>query len=124
MHAIERRFVSVPAGTIHGAIAGAVLMFLVLACYVRTPAPALGYAVLTSMLVIQPPAQPLMIPAFLLTTLWAPVPWRERDVGAPRRLARRLLRRRPTPIPPPGPPPATGALHDPSHVGPAEKVER
>ena len=108
----------------YGAIAGAVLMFLVLACYVRTPAPALGYAVLTSMLVIQPPAQPLMIPAFLLTTLWAPVPWRERDVGAPRRLARRLLRRRPTPIPPPGPPPATGAHHDPSHVGPAEKVER
>lgn len=78
----------------YGVFAGAVLMFIVLTCYVRTPAPALGYAVLASMLIIQPPAQPLMIPAFLLTTLWAPVPWAESAVGAPRRIARRLARQR------------------------------
>ncbi len=78
----------------YGIIAGAILCFVVLTCYVRTPAPALGFSVLASMLIIQPPAQPLMIPAFLLTTLWAPVPWNERDVGAPGRIVRRLRRRR------------------------------
>lgn len=103
----------------YGVVAGAILMFIVLACYVRTPAPAIGYAVLASMLVIQPPAQPLMIPAFLLTTLWAPVPWRERDVGAPRRLARRLLRRRRPSSP--GQPPASDVA---DHRDPAEKVDR
>lgn len=102
----------------YGIFAGTVLMFLVLACYVRTPAPAIAYAVLASMLIIQPPAQPLMIPAFLLATLWAPVPWRERDVGDPRRLARRLTRRR-RPTPPPQTTPDSAATS-----GTAEKVER
>ena len=104
----------------YGVVAGAVLMFIVLACYVRTPAPTIGYAVLASMLVIQPPAQPLMIPAFLLTTLWAPVPWRERDVGAPVRLARRLRRRlrRPTST-------EQQSVHSfADHRDPAEKVDR
>lgn len=62
----------------YGIIAGALLLFVVLTCYVRGPEPAIAYAVLASMLVLQPPAQPLMVPAFLLSTLWSPVPWGER----------------------------------------------
>lgn len=73
----------------YGLIAGALLLFVVLTAYVRTPEPAIGYAVLASMLIIQPPAQPLMIPAFLLATLWAPVPWDQK-----RRLSMDELRRR------------------------------
>lgn len=83
----------------YGLIAGALLFFVVLTCYVRAPEPAISYAVLTSMLILQPPAQPLMIPAFLLSTLWAPVPWGDRPrvpVRIPRRW-RRLRRPQPTP---------------------------
>ncbi|GAB97085.1 hypothetical protein BJY21_003163 [Kineosphaera limosa] len=61
----------------YGLFAGALLLFVVLACFVRTPEPAIGYAVLASMLIIQPPAQPLVVPAFLLSTLFAPVAWRD-----------------------------------------------
>lgn len=75
----------------YGVFAGALLLFVVLSCYVRTPEPAIGYAVLASLMIIQPPAQPLVVPAFLLTTLFAPVAWRDSRLDP---LAGRLRRRR------------------------------
>lgn len=80
----------------YGVIAGALLLFVVLTCYVRAPEPAIAYAVLASMLILQPPAQPLMIPAFLLSTLWAPVPWGDRP-RVPVRMPRGFRLRRPAP---------------------------
>lgn len=86
----------------YGLIAGAVLLALFFACYLRTPEPAIGLSVLASMLIIQPPAQPLMVPAFLLSTLWAPAYAWARPVGLgaeplpprPPGLRERFLRRR------------------------------
>ncbi len=56
----------------YGLIAGALLTVLVVVSYVKAIEPAIAYSVLASMLILQPPAQPLIIPAFLLSTLWAP----------------------------------------------------
>ncbi|SNV25473.1 Uncharacterised protein [Dermatophilus congolensis] len=56
----------------YGLIAGALLAVIIVVSYVKATEPAIGMSVLVSMLVLQPPAQPLMVPAFLLSTLWAP----------------------------------------------------
>lgn len=84
----------------YGIFAGAVLLALFLSCYLRTPEPALGLSVLASMLIMQPPAQPLMVPAFLLTTLWAPAYLSNRLAGTdpdspppPRRRSRADVRK-------------------------------
>ena len=65
----------------YGLIAGVLLTALVVVSYVKTIEPAIAFAVATSMLVLQPPAQPLMIPAFLMTTLWAPALFGNRLAG-------------------------------------------
>ncbi len=87
----------------YGLIVGVILFAVVLTCYVRTPEPAIAIAVAVSMCVVQPPAQPLLVPAFLLATLWAPTYRGNRLIGTgpegpprppPSWLARRLARRR------------------------------
>ena len=65
----------------YGVIAGVLLVALVIVSYVKTVEPSIAFAVATSMLVLQPPAQPLMIPAFLMTTLWAPALFGNRPAG-------------------------------------------
>lgn len=65
----------------YGVIAGVLLTALVVVSYVKTIEPAIAFSVATSMLVLQPPAQPLMIPAFLMTTLWAPALFGNRPAG-------------------------------------------
>ncbi|WP_226344404.1 hypothetical protein [Agilicoccus flavus] len=56
----------------YGLVVGALLFLVFVVSYVRSPEPALGMTVLASMAIIQPPAQPLMVPAYLLVTLFAP----------------------------------------------------
>lgn len=65
----------------YGVIAGVLLTALVVVSYVKTVEPSIAFAVATSMLILQPPAQPLMIPAFLMTTLWAPALFGNRPAG-------------------------------------------
>ena len=65
----------------YGLLAGILLTALVIVSYVKCVEPAIAFSVATSMLVLQPPAQPLMIPAFLMTTLWAPALLGNRPAG-------------------------------------------
>lgn len=65
----------------YGLIAGALLAALIVVSYVKCTEPAIGISVMVSMLVLQPPAQPLMVPAFLMATLWAPALRSNRPAG-------------------------------------------
>ncbi|MDO5628713.1 MAG: hypothetical protein Q4G43_10365 [Mobilicoccus sp.] len=67
----------------YGMVAGAILLALAVAPFLRPHERALSLTLLAQFFIIQPPAQPIIVPAFALVTLWCPAPRSYRPAGTP-----------------------------------------
>lgn len=81
----------------YGFFAGAALLALAIVPFLRAHERALAATLLAQFFLLQPPAQPIIVPAFILVTLWSPAPSDYEEAGTewveePAR-RRRLLRR-------------------------------
>lgn len=65
----------------YGIIAGSLLLALAVVPFLRAHERALSVALLAQFFFLQPPSQPLIVPAFLVVTLWAPAPLSYRRSG-------------------------------------------
>lgn len=58
----------------YGILAGSILLALMVAAFLRPHERALSIAMIAQFFILQPPSQPLIVPAFLAVTLWCPAP--------------------------------------------------
>ncbi|WP_168583421.1 hypothetical protein [Gephyromycinifex aptenodytis] len=65
----------------YGIIAGSLLLALAVVPFLRSHERTLSVAILAQFFLLQPPSQPLIVPAFLVVTLWAPAPLSYRRAG-------------------------------------------
>lgn len=77
----------------YGLLAGSLLLLLAVVPFLRAHERSLAVAILAQFFLLQPPSQPLIVPAFAVVTLWSPAPLTYLRAGAEDRV-RRLRRRR------------------------------
>lgn len=65
----------------YGLVAGALLVALAVVPFLRAHERALAISLLAQFFIIQPPAQPIIVPAFLVVSFWAPAPWEYEEAG-------------------------------------------
>lgn len=68
----------------YGIVAGSLLLALAVVPFLRAHERTLSVAFLAQFFFLQPPSQPLIVPAFLVVTLWAPAPLSYRRAGQER----------------------------------------
>lgn len=56
----------------YGIVAGALLIALLIGTFIRSPAPAIAFALAVSMLTVQSASQPLIVCCVALVTMWSP----------------------------------------------------
>lgn len=65
----------------YGLIAGGILVILAVIPFLRAHERALSVALLAQFFLLQPPAQPIIVPAFIVVMLWSPAPWDYEEAG-------------------------------------------
>lgn len=65
----------------YGFFAGAALLALAVVPFMRAHERALAATLLAQFFLLQPPAQPIIVPAFIVVTLWSPAPWGYQEAG-------------------------------------------